>query len=273
MQITNSFKVRGALNTLLNLSPEAKAKGVITFSSGNFGHSLAYLSNKLGIEATIVMPKDTSENKVVNAKQYSASVILFGDNFIQGFEKVRELVDEKGLTPLHTYDDLNLIIGNASLALEIFEDLPSISEFFCPIGGGGAIAGSSECFKLLNPQINIIGIEPVLANDFYLSLEKGSLVSIEYPQTIADGLKANVVGENCWPLMKKNIDHCLLVEDKSIRKAMRFLYNHMDMRVEPSGAAAISILFSENPPKLSGDSVFLVSGGNIDKTNFDKLIK
>ncbi len=264
-QLTNSFKPRGAFNALLRLDAESQRKGVVCRSSGNFAQAVSYATQKLGIQATIVMPENAPTVKVEATKKYGAKVIQSGATHAQGQAVVDELATKQTLSILHPYDMLDVIHGQATVAAEIFDELPSMGTFICQVGGGGLMGGCAAYFKSVNPKIEIIGVEPEGANDFYISFYAKTRIFLESPNTIADGLKAQAVGKYNWPLLIKNVDSVELVSDESIKKAMVLVKEKMGEIVEPSavvGMAGFLALSKERRQSFQYPLVFVMSGGN-----------
>lgn len=270
LQLMNSFKVRGAFNVLLHLSPEEKKRGVVTRSAGNFASALAYACHLLHIPVTIVMPEKVPQAKLDLVAAFSPT-ILFASSRIEEEKKVQEVAREANSIPLSPYDHLDVIAGQGTAALEIFEDLSSIQTFFCPLGGGGLMSGTAIAFKGLNPNIQTIAVEPAGANDYYLSRQTGKKIRLDQVNTIADGLVAPTVGEINYPLLNQTVDQVTTVSDEAIIQAMRLLYEKMGMIVEPSGAASVAALMTQ--VKLQGDIVCFISGGNVQRDQFYQWIE
>lgn len=266
---TNSFKVRGAFNALLALSEEEKKRGVIARSSGNFAQALAYAGSVLQIPITIVMGSNVMSIKRKNTEQWGARVLIADPHHDKQLAIVTQIAQDEELSVLSPFDHLHVIEGAATIALEIWEDLPSLTHYVCQIGGGGLMAGTSAAFKTLNPQIETIGIEPAQANDFFLSHQAGHRVRLDTIDTIADGLRAPQVGQLNWPLLQKCVDRATTVSEKEIKGALRFLYEKVGMLIEPSGAVSFAAFLYHPewfPPQT--DVVCILSGANIDKEVF-----
>ncbi|MEI8300083.1 MAG: threonine/serine dehydratase [Chlamydiota bacterium] len=270
-QITKSFKARGAFHALLCLSKEQRKRGVVSRSAGNFAQALAFAAKILNIPATLVMSENVSLLKKELTAQHGAKIVLAGTTHKEGNAKVAELAEKYNLCTLSPYDHFDVIVGQGTLALEIFDDLPTIEHFFSPIGGGGLLSGCSAAFKKLKPTIKIHGVEPEGANDYFQSRQTCKNISIEFPTTIADGLRANEVGILNRPLLDKYVDTVSTVSDSQIIQAMRFIKEELDMMIEPSGVAALaSILYGKQ--QLHGDVVCVLTGGNIDTDSYLKLM-
>ncbi len=262
-QITKSFKVRGAFHALLCLSNEQKSRGVVTRSTGNFAQAVALAAKTLNIPAIIVMAENVSPLKKELTEQYGQKIVLAGITHKEGNAKVAELAEKYNLCKLSPYDHFDVIVGQGTLALEIFDELPTIEHFFCPLGGGGLLGGCAATFKKLQPDIEIHGVEPEGANDYFQSRQTGKPISIASPHTIADGLRANEVGVLNRPLLDKYVDTVSSVSDSQIIQAMRFIKEQLDMVIEPSAATALAyLLYGDH--KLHGDVVCVLTGANID---------
>lgn len=267
-QYTNTFKVRGAFNAILNLTEEEKRRGVVTRSSGNFAQAVAYAAQQLHIHAKIVVPKNIPKIKLQLTQQFGPEIILVNSLHEDGDKIVQEIVEKEGMTMLHPYNLKNVISGQGTAALEIYEDLSTIKNFFCPIGGGGLLAGCSTALKALNADIQVIGVEPSGAADYYNSRKMGNPIPLKHVDTIADGLRATVVGDLAWPLLQKNVDRAELVSDEEIKIAMKYLKEQMNFTTEPSGATAFASLLLHQQTLLEGHTVVLISGANVDPDMF-----
>lgn len=271
-QLTKSFKIRGAFNVLLALKNSEKIKGVVTRSSGNFAQAVAYAGKFLGIKITVVMPINAPEIKKTETQKYNPSIVLAGVTHEEGNLMVEKLKLETGAIQISPYNQLEVIKGQGTIALEIYEELSMIRHFFCPIGGGGLMSGCATALKLLNSNIETIGIEPEGANDYYLYRLKGHQIKLQAIKTICDGLRAPQVGELNRPLLDQYVDIVSTVSDISVIKAMKFLNENCGLMVEPSGAAAVAGLF-EHSKSLNGDTVCVISGANITENSFKELMK
>jgi threonine dehydratase len=270
LQLMNSFKVRGAFNVLLHLSPEERKRGVVTRSAGNFASALAYACHLLHIPATLVMPEKVPKAKLDLVTPFSPT-IFFASSRAEEEKKVEEIAQENNLVPLSPYSHLDVIAGQGTAALEIFEELPSIQTFFCPLGGGGLMSGTAIAFKELNPAIQTVAVEPTGANDYFLSRQSGQKVRLDRVLTIADGLVAPTVGDLNYPLLNQTVDRVTTVSDEALIQALRFLYEKVGMIVEPSGAASVAALLAQ--AKLQGDTVCFLSGGNVQRDQFYQWIE
>jgi threonine dehydratase len=267
LQLTHCFKARGAFNALLNLSEQDKKRGVVTRSSGNFGASLAYAAKILGIPVTIVMPKNVTKKKHDQAASFSPTIVLASSRKEEE-EMVRKISSERGLQMLSPYNHLDVIAGQGTISLEIYEQLPTVKYLICPLGGGGLMGGTAAAIKKLNPSSRTIAIEPLGADDYFLSRKEKRKVHLDVVDTIADGLRAPEVGSLTYPLLEKYVDTVEVVPDVAIKQAMRFLYEKVGMIVEPSGAASVAGAMFHPGLDLHGDVVCIISGGNVDLDKF-----
>lgn len=270
-QPTGTFKVRGAFNALLQLNPEERKIGVITRSSGNFAQAVAFAAHELAIQATIVMPSNAPKTKIEGTKKFNPIVLFSGNKHEEGELVVDQLVQEQGLIPLHPYNNYRTMAGQGTAALEILQELPEVDYFYCPIGGGGLLSGCATAFKETRPTIKMHGVEPEGAGDYYASRKSGKLECWNNINTIADGLRASSVGELNYPILNAYVDEVSVVSDEEIKKAMKWLYEKMEITAEPSGAASLAG-FMKTYQNLRGNVVILISGKNVDQDSFHSWI-
>jgi len=218
------------------------------------------------------MAENVSPIKKQLAAQYGPRIILFGTTHKEGNAKVQELVEKEHLVRLSPFDHWDVIMGQGTLGLEIFEEHPTLRHFFGPIGGGGLLGGTSACFKKLSSDIVIHGVEPEGANDYFLSRQTGHKVMLDSPTTIADGLRANEVGQLNRPLLDRYVDQVVTVTDKEILQAMRFMQEECDIMIEPSAACALAYVLYR-APSFKGDAVCILTGGNVDPQDFGKYLR
>jgi threonine dehydratase len=273
LQATGSFKERGAANKLLQLDPEQRSRGVVTASAGNHGLGVAYQSKKLGAPATVVMPKGAPLIKQTNVKNLGANVVLHGETYEEAVAKGREIEHNEKKVYVHGFDDLDIIVGQATLGLEICEEIPDLDAVIVPVGGGGLIAGMGAAVKLLKPNAKIIGVEPRRCASMRAALDAGKPVTIESSPTIADGLAVNCVGNLPFELAKSVIDELVTVTEDEIAHAILVLLEVEKTVVEGAGAAGLAALLS-GKAKLSGKTVAVpLCGGNIDVTMMARIIE
>ena len=270
-QFTASFKERGALNKLLSLSPEQRARGVIAASAGNHAQGVAYHARRLGIPAVIVMPRYTPGVKVVHTQAHGAEVILHGEVFDDAKAHAFELASQRGLTMVHPYDDEQVIAGQGTIALEMLAAHPDIEVLVVPIGGGGMISGMAVAAKGMNPNIHLVGVQTQRFPSMYCAL-KG--ITPEFgTTTIADGIAVKEPGKLTLPLVRELVDGVLLVDEGDIEEAIVLLLEIEKTVVEGAGAAGLAAVLA-NRASFRGKRVGLVlCGGNIDPLMLADIIE
>lgn len=262
MQFTGAYKVRGAYYKISTLKEEERQKGLITASAGNHAQGVAYAAKLYGVPATIVMPTTTPLMKVNRTKSYGANVVLHGDVYDEACAKAYEIAEEKGLTFIHPFDDLDVATGQGTIAMEIIKELPTVDYILVPIGGGGLATGVSTLAKLLNPNIKVIGVEPAGASCMKASLAAGKVTTLESASTIADGTAVKTPGSNIFPYIQKNIDEIIAIEDEELIVAFLDMVENHKMVVENSGLLTVAAL---NHLNFKGKKVVsILSGGNMD---------
>ena len=242
MQLTGAYKLRGAYYKISTLSPEERAKGLITASAGNHAQGVAYAAKAYGAKAVIVMPTTTPLIKVNRTKSYGAEVILHGDVYDDACAKALELAQEHGYTFIHPFDDLAVATGQGPIAMEIFKELPLVDYILVPIGGGGLATGVSTLAKLLNPNIKVIGVEPEGAACMLSSIKAGKVVSLPSVNTIADGTAVKTPGSKIFPYVSKNLDDILTVKDEELVLAFLDMVENHKMVVENSGLLSVAAI-------------------------------
>jgi threonine dehydratase len=273
-QRTGSFKDRGALNKLLDLSEEERSQGIVTASAGNHAQAVAYHATRLGIPATIVMPVGTPLVKSANTRGFGARVILHGDTVSDSLAEALRMVDQEGLTMVHPYDDLAVVAGQGTIGLELLEQVPDLTHVVVPIGGGGIISGIAVAAKALNPSLRIIGVEAAAAPAAYRSREMGKVTPIESTETIADGIAVQRIGDLTFPLIEEYVDDIVIVEEEEIASAILLLLERERTVVEGAGATPVAALVSGRIPLGKDDVVAAVlCGGNIDVNMIARIIE
>ena len=271
MQATGAYKLRGAYFKISTLSDEEKARGLVTASAGNHAQGVAYAARAAGVKATIVMPTTTPLVKVNNTKDYGANVILHGDVFDDAAELAAKLAEEEGLTYVHPFNDLTLATGQGTIAYEIFQDLPDVDVILVPIGGGGLAAGVSTLAKLLNPHVEVIGVEPVGAASMKASLEAGHVVTLPTASTIADGVAVKTPGDKVFPYVQKNVDRVMALEDGELLEAFLDMTERHKMVVENAGLLTVAAL--RHLDCKGKNVVSVLSGGNMDVITMSSLVQ
>jgi threonine dehydratase len=267
-QPIGAFKIRGAYNKIASLTTEEKQRGVISYSSGNHAQGVAYAARELGVRATIVMPGNAPKIKLDNTRALGASIVQVGNGGEERRIKAEELAAEHGYMMVPPYNDETLIAGQGTVGLEILEDLPQVNTILVPIGGGGLISGVAVAIKLSNPRIRVIGVEPALAGDAHASLRAGTLV--EFPpeqtgQTIADGLRAQHLGDITFAHIQNYVDDIVTVSEDEIKEAVRQMVFGAHLVAEPSGAVTFAAyLFHRDELPEARFTVAIISGGNVE---------
>jgi threo-3-hydroxy-L-aspartate ammonia-lyase len=265
LQRAGAFKIRGALNKLLTLTDEERKRGVVGFSSGNHAQGVALAAKLTGASAIILMPTDAPELKLAATRAYGAEVVFYDRQTEDREARAKDLVAKTGRILVPPYDDPAIMAGQGTAALELLEEAPDLDALLTPMGGGGLMAGCSTVAKALRPAMKIYGVEADTANDTYLSFRKGERVTIAPPPTIADGIRNLSPGALTFPINKQTLTDVLLVSDKEIEEAVRFLLLRGKILVEPTGAVPAAALLAGKLPMPKGSRVGVVlSGGNID---------
>jgi threonine dehydratase len=271
LQKTGSFKVRGALNRILNLGIEARERGVVTISAGNHAQAVAWAATRTGISSTVVMNAKASPTKARATEGYGGEVILQGTVF-EAFDLALEVAETRGLTFLHAFDDPLIVAGQGTLGFEIIEDVPNASTVVVPIGGGGLISGVALAIANLSPDTRVFGVEPDGACAMIQSLKKGEAVTLDHVDTVADGLGAPMAGDLNYEIVKHHVEDVVLVSDTEIRHAMALILARAKLLVEPAGAAAVAALLAGKIPLSKGPVVAVLSGGNVDMDRLPDLL-
>ena len=274
LQRTGSFKDRGSLNRLLDLTDEQKQKGVVTASAGNHAQALAYHAGRLGIPASVVMPEHTPLIKITNTRRYGAHITQHGATLNDAMVEARRLEAEQGLTMIHPYDDERVIAGQGTIGLELLEQVPGLTHVIVPIGGGGLISGIAIALKEKLPHVRVIGVEAEAAASAIASLEAGHVVHIETSETIADGIAVKRIGEHTFPLLEKYVDDVLTVSEDQIAWAVHLLLERQKLVAEGAGAVPLAALLAEKLFLRRTDvAVLVISGGNIDVNIIQRIIE
>jgi len=256
------FKIRGAANKIRSLSQTELKKGLICASSGNHGLAVSYVAKICGAKATIIVPTNAVEEKVIAIRNYGAEVIKFGNDYDEAHAKALKIQGETRATFVHPFNDVLVVAGQGTVGLELLRKIPDLDTIIVPIGGGGLISGISVAAKSLNPKIEIIGVQPKGASAVYQSWKAGKIVELDSIKTAADGLAARKPLELTFELIKKYVNNILLVTEQEIGEAVLAFLNQAHILVEPSGAASLAALFKYQP-KPKEKIAIIVSGANI----------
>lgn len=274
LQITGSFKVRGAFNKLLQLSETERKNGVIAASAGNHAQGVAYAAQQLGIEATIVMPETTPLAKIQGTEALGARIILHGERYDEAFDKVRELQAMNGFTLVHAFNDEDIIACQGSIALEVIRQVPDMDAFLVPVGGGGMIAGCAQVIKQWRPEVRIIGVEAERMAAMKISIEQGVVTPCASARTIADGIAISLVGDKTFTVVDRHVDEIVTVSEESMAGAIMELLEKEKMLAEGAGVAAFAAIRQSVLTGLEGKKVVaVISGGNIDMTRLAIILE
>ncbi|EOR20023.1 MULTISPECIES: threonine ammonia-lyase [Clostridium] len=270
LQVTGAYKIRGALNKIRSLSDDEKSKGVVCSSAGNHAQGVAYAAELLGVKSTIVMPRTTPYLKIQSTKDFGGEVVLYGNCYDDAFLKAKSIEENNNSVFIHPFNDINVIYGQGTIALEILEEMQDVDVILCPIGGGGLISGISLAAKEINPKIKIIGVQAEGANAMEQSFKNGSLVSLNSVNTIADGIAVKCPGDLTYRIIQEYVDDIITVSDKEIAEAFLILCEKHKLLAEASGAASLAALRKLNMKDKK--IVPIISGGNIDMITISSLI-
>ena len=265
LQLTGSFKVRGAASRMTLLNEDERRRGVVTASSGNHAKALAYIARQMGVRATVIMPVQPNPAKLEGIRSYGAEVLFEGTQSSERNAKARALVKEKGYTLVHSHADFYVLAGQGTMALEILEDEPEMDVIVTPVGGGGLISGVSTAAKGLKPSIRVYGAEPPGAPRYAKSLEAGKPLTIETRHTIADGTRCNHADAENFEIIRKRVDGLMEASEEQILTAMKLCVTEAKLVAEPSSVMGIAAALDRNLPVGSSDKVcFVLTGGNND---------
>lgn len=271
LQKTGSFKIRGASNHV-KVAVEGGAKSLTTASSGNHGQAVAYIANELGVPATIVVPEDINPSKEGAIRAYNGEVLKCGRTSDERLPRAMEIAEEQGGVYIPPYDSPYVMAGQGTVALELMEQVKDLDVVLVPIGGGGLISGILVAIKQLKPEIKVIGVEPEIAQDTYLSLQKGELTSIQETLTIADGLRTSQPGDLTFPVIQKYVDDIVLVSESGIRRAMFLVLERTKQLIEPSSAVTVAAAMYNKINMTNKKVACLISGGNVDLLNIGQYL-
>jgi len=273
LQKTGAFKVRGALYKVHKIVQSNKSKGVIAASAGNHAQGVAYAASVFGLKSIIVMPKTASISKIEATKNYGANVILYGEVYDEAYKKAKEIAKEKGYEFVHAFDDLNVIAGQGTIALEILKELSDIDVVIVQIGGGGLASGIAIVIrKLRGKSVKIIGVEPENAPKMKLSIKSGKPIEIETKPSLADGLVTKRPGNITFKIISELIDDVVTVSEDEIAQAMYLLLERNKILAEGAGAAGLAALLSGRIDVKGKKVVTIISGGNVDLTAIYRII-
>jgi threonine dehydratase len=260
-----SYKIRGPMNKFAQLTDEQKRRGVICSSAGNHAQGVALAAKRYGIKAVVCMAENATPSKIEATRAYGAEVVLHGTIWDEANEKAKQLVAERGYTYIHPFDDEQLIAGQGTVGLEIFQDWPEVEMAIVPIGGGGLISGVSTALKACNPKIKIVGVESSGAPGMTRSVKEGHLVTLDAVDCIIDGLRVKRVGEKTFEIVRKYVDELVTLPDEQIFDAVVWVMHHLKVVPEGAAAAPVGALLQGLVKAPAGTkTVCVLSGGNVN---------
>jgi threo-3-hydroxy-L-aspartate ammonia-lyase len=271
LQPAGAFKIRGAYTAVSRIEEQSRARGVITYSSGNHGQAVAMAARLLGTTAVVVMPERAPAIKVAGVRRLGGEVVIAGNSSAERYRMACELAEQRGLTMVPPYESLDVIAGQGTCGLEILEDRPGVETILVPVGGGGLAAGIAAAVKALKPSVRVIAVEPEGAPKLARALEQGHPVQLESTQSLADGLLPLAVGKLPFDVMSGIVREAVQVSEDEIAAAVRFLYEELQLVTEPSGAVTTAALLAGRV-QPTGSTVVVVSGGNVDPEVFNRLV-
>ncbi len=263
LQRAGAFKIRGAMNALLQIPPEQRARGVVAFSSGNHAQGVALAARLLGMPATIVMPENSVRAKVVATESYGARVVQAGVTSATRDGVARQIADETGASIVPPFDDERIIAGAGTVGLEIVEEWPEVTTIISPLGGGGLLSGIALAATSIRSDIDVFGVEPAAGNDGEQSFHLGKIVTIDPPDTIADGARTLAIGTRNFAIIRERVRGVVSVDDTALLAAVKFAMYRTKLVIEPTGALGIAALM-EKKIAPRGPVAIVVSGGNLD---------
>ncbi|KWH22436.1 threo-3-hydroxy-L-aspartate ammonia-lyase [Burkholderia multivorans] len=272
LQRMGAFKFRGAFNALSRFDAEQRRRGVVAFSSGNHAQAIALSARMLGIPATIVMPQDAPAAKIAATRGYGGTVVTY-DRYTEDREQIgRELAERDGLTLIPPYDHPDVIAGQGTAAMELFDEVGPLDAVFTPLGGGGLLSGTALATRTLSPNARLYGVEPEAGNDGQQSFRSGAIVHIDTPRTIADGAQTQHLGNITFPIIRRDVDDILTATDDELVDCMRLFAARMKIVVEPTGCLSFAGA-RRMKDELKGKRVgIVISGGNVDLDAFSALL-
>ena len=273
-QVTGAFKLRGAANKILSLTREERDRGVIAVSSGNHGRAVAYVSGELGVKAIICVPKTVPENKRRAIESLGAELVVQGDNADEAMIYADDLQAQRELTMVHPFDDLDIIAGQGTIGLELFEDFPDLDTVIVPLSGGGLMSGIAFTMKSIMPEIHVVGVSMERGPAMVNSLNAGHVVEIIEEPTLADALAGGLNQDNRYtlPMVQRYVDDTVLVSEEEIAHAMWFCLNQHQMVVEGGAVVGIAALLTKKVIQPGSNIAVLISGGNVSMETLKSIL-
>ncbi|HWA57727.1 MAG TPA: threonine/serine dehydratase [Gemmatimonadales bacterium] len=272
LQPIGAFKIRGAYTALDRLGPAGRAGGVVTNSSGNHGQAVAWAAHRFGVRSVVVMPESAPGVKVAGVQRWGGEVVLAGKTRSPEQQaRTDQIVAEQGLAFVPAFDHADVIAGQGTAGLEILDQVPEVATLLVPVGGGGLLAGITAAIKALKPGVEIVGVEPAGAPKLSRALEGGRPVTLPATQSLADGLLTRAIGTLPWSVIRPHVHRAVTVTDEEISAAVRWLFEHQGLRVEPSGAVTVAAVLA-GKAATAAPTVAVLSGGNVDPELFARLV-
>ncbi|MCK4762658.1 MAG: threonine/serine dehydratase [Candidatus Aminicenantes bacterium] len=273
LQITNSFKLRGALNKLLSLTEEERERGVTTASTGNHGSAVAYGMDKFNINGLIYLPENAAQTKIDVIRSYNAEIKFFSDDCAKAEVKARQVAQEKGMVFVSPYNDMKVVGGQGTIAIELMRQLEKIDVVICPVGGGGLIGGIAGYLKSHNERIEIIGAQPEYCTHMYEAIKAGKIIEVPARPTFADGVEGAVeAGSVTFDICRECVDDFILVSEEEIKAALRLVMEKHFMLVEGAGVLSIAAYLKAKDRFKNKNVVLVISGGKIGLDKLKKLL-
>ena len=273
LQLTGSFKIRGALNKILKLKPKEKKKGVLTVSAGNHGQGIGYGAKLLGIKAIVIVPKNTPKIKIKAIEQYGIDLKILGKDYDEAEAEARELERKTGMVYISPYNDADVIAGQGTIGLEILKENPNIDTILVPVGGGGLISGIAIAVKSINPKIKVIGAQSAASPVMYESLKAGKITGMKVKPSVAEGLHGGIEKESItFDLVKNYVDSMLLVSEAEIKNAIRLFFKSHHQIAEGAGVVGLAALLRYKKQFKVHKIAVVISGGNLDKKLLKKIL-
>jgi threonine dehydratase len=273
LQVTNAFKIRGALNRMMNLTPEEKVRGIIAASSGNHAQAVAVGAERLNLTATVVVPEATPKIKVEKIRKHNVELILHGAQYDYAEQYAQKLAKERGLTYISSYNDPFVVAGQGTVGLEILEELPSVDSIVVPVSGGSILSGVAVAAKGLKPSVEVLGVQPENVAAMYYCLKAGKIINIPMKPTMAEGLDGNIE-QGCitFEIVQRYVDEIVLSNEDAMKRMIRILWEKEKQVAEASGAISIAPVV-DTPKRFAGRrTVAVITGGNIDEAVLQQIL-
>jgi threonine dehydratase len=272
LQPVGAFKIRGAYTAISRIPPDRRARGVITYSSGNHGQAVASAAQLLGIRSVVVMPQRAPAIKVAGVRRLGGEVVIAGNSSAERYEQARRMAEEQDLAMIPPYESLDVIAGQATCGVEILDEYPEVETILVPVGGGGLIAGIAAAVAAIKPSVRIVGVEPAGAPKLARALEAGQPILLDHTESLADGLLPLSIGKLPFAILSEVVRESVQLAESEITDGVRFLYREAGLSVEPSGAVTTAALLSQRVVP-NGPTVAIVSGGNVDPGLLQRLVQ